>query len=65
MFDRVAAVILSLETDPRPSGCKKLRGTEQYRIRCGDYRILYTLDDRRLIVEIVAIGHRREVYRDL
>lgn len=64
-FDRVAEVILGLETDPRPHGSKKLRGLQAYRLRIGAYRILYTINDARRVIEIVAVGHRRDVYRDL
>lgn len=62
-FDRIAESICMLETDPRPHGSRKLRGLEQYRLRVGTYRILYTVDDRHHIVEIIAVGHRRDVYR--
>ncbi len=48
---------------PRPHGCQKLAGTPYYRIRQGDYRVLYSIDDGERIVEIIKIGHRREVYR--
>ena len=65
IFGRVTRAILSLEADPRPHGCTKLRGLEEYRIRVGDYRVLYTIDDRIRLIEIIAVGHRREVYRDL
>jgi mRNA interferase RelE/StbE len=61
-FKRVAAALLSLESDPRPRGYRKLRGSEQYRIRVGDYRVLYTIADEARLVEIVAVGHRRDVY---
>jgi len=64
VFNRAVAAILSLETNPRPHGCTKLRGVEEYRIRVGSYRVLYTIDDRARAVEIIAVGHRREVYRD-
>ena len=63
--ERVAQIILSLERDPRPRGCKKLAGVEQYRLRAGDYRILYTVEDRSREVEVVAVGHRRDVYHGL
>ena len=54
----------ALADNPRPHGCVKLAGSHnQYRIRAGDYRILYTLDDRRKIITIYRIRHRREVYR--
>ena len=49
--------------DPRPPGSVKLSGMEYYRIRQGDYRIIYEIEDNRLIVVVVKIGHRREIYR--
>lgn len=52
-----------LAHSPRPPGNEKLSGQERYRIRQGDYRIVYAIDDEARIVEIVKIGHRREVYR--
>lgn len=56
--------INELEKDPRHPGVKKLAGTSDgYRVRAGDYRILYTIDDRKKIVTIYRIRHRREVYR--
>ncbi len=54
--------ILSLEDNPRPRGTKKLSGREEYRLRVGNYRILYTVSDKDRVVTIFAIGHRREVY---
>ncbi len=52
-----------LAADPRPSGCKKLKGYEdEYRIRVGVYRILYTVKDDIVTVEIIAIGHRKDIY---
>ena len=53
----------ALRDDPRPPGSEKLSGDEKYRIRQGDYRVLYTTNDREVIVEVVKIGNRREVYR--
>jgi len=64
-FDRISAAILELETNPRPPGCKKLRGVEEYRLRIGPYRVLYTIDDSEKKVCIVSVGHRREVYRGI
>ena len=55
--------IQGLASHPRPTGYQKLSGQSQYRIRQGDYRILYAIDDTRRTVEIIKIGHRREVYR--
>jgi mRNA interferase RelE/StbE len=62
-FSRISNEILKLETVPRPRGCKKLRGRHEYRIRVGAYRILYIVDDANLSVEIIAVGHRRDIYR--
>jgi mRNA interferase RelE/StbE len=60
---RIIKRLLSLKEDPRPLGVKKLLGGERYRLRVGDYRVLYTIDDYRHLVEVSAVGHRREVYR--
>ena len=49
--------------DPRPPGSVKLSGMEYYRVRHGDYRIIYEIEDTRLIVVVVKVGHRREIYR--
>ena len=53
----------SLGENPRQEGCKKLSGQEKYRVRCGDYRILYSIEDTVLIVCVVKVGHRKDVYR--
>jgi mRNA interferase RelE/StbE len=60
---RVVAKIQLLARDPRPHGCEKLSGAEKYRVRQGDYRILYQIDDPAKSVTVVKIGHRREIYR--
>ncbi|MGH7822760.1 MAG: type II toxin-antitoxin system RelE family toxin [Candidatus Binatia bacterium] len=61
---RLVTRIQSLSTDPRPSGCEKLAGYEdRFRVRQGDYRIVYAVDDTDRAVTIFKIGHRREVYR--
>ena len=60
---RLAPVFDDLQADPRPPGAKKLIGIEGYRIRKGDYRILYTVSDRDCLVRIYRVGHRRDVYR--
>lgn len=60
---RVAVKIQRLGSNPRPDGVEKLSGQEKYRLRQGDYRVLYSIDDTQLTVVIVRIGHRREVYR--
>ena len=60
---RVVARIQAFATDPRPQGCEKLSAKDLYRLRQGDFRILFTVDDAALLVVIHKIGHRREVYR--
>ena len=60
---RIVAKITSLSDDPRPPGCEKLSGHDQYRMRQGNYRILYEIHDLDLVVLIVKVGHRRDVYR--
>lgn len=59
---RVLRRISLLANDPRPDGCKKLSGQERYRIRQGNYRVLYEIIDDRLIVVVVKVGNRRDVY---
>lgn len=59
----VAKRILALGDEPRPPGCQKLSGGEKYRIRQGTYRILYIVEDDKIVVVVVKIGHRRDVYR--
>lgn len=59
MFPRLEA----LAEEPRPSGCRKLKGGQQeWRIRVGDYRVVYTIDDRKLRVSVTRIRHRSEAY---
>jgi mRNA interferase RelE/StbE len=60
---RVVRRIRQLGEDPRPSGCQKLSGRDRYRIRQGSYRIVYAIEDERLVVYLVKVGHRRDVYR--
>jgi mRNA interferase RelE/StbE len=60
---RILDCIWALADDPRPSQSLKLTGEEKYRLRCGVYRVLYTIEDRQLVVEIVKVGHRKDVYR--
>lgn len=61
--ERIMQRIQALAEDPRPAGCEKLSTQERYRIRQGSYRIVYEIEDHRLVVMIVRIGHRRDVYR--
>lgn len=60
---RIVRVIRSLAEDPRPTGCRKLSGKDKYRIRSGQYRIVYAIEDAIFVVTIVKVGHRREVYK--
>lgn len=60
---RIARSTLALANNPRPSGVVKLSGRDAWRIRVGDYRVIYTIDDARQQVVVYAIGHRREIYR--
>ena len=59
---RIIEKIRSLASDPRPLGSKKLSGQEKYRIRQGNYRILYQVVDDELIINVVKVGHRRDIY---
>jgi mRNA interferase RelE/StbE len=61
---RVSKAILALEENPFPHGCKKLKNRDGFRIRIGDYRVLYFADAKAKQIVIGVIGHRREVYRD-
>ena len=60
---RIVTKQLELENNPRPPGVQKLHGHDSHRIRIGDYRVLYLIDDSSATVQVTAIGHRREVYR--
>ena len=62
-LQRIIDKILLLSQNPRPTGCEKLSGEEKYRIRQGNYRIVYSIEDLELIVIVVKIGHRKDVYR--
>lgn len=62
---RVVERIGRLAENPRPRGCEKLTGGERYRVRQGDYRIVYSIEDAVLVVWVVKVGNRRDVYRDL
>lgn len=61
--ERILSKIAQLEYDPRPIGIQKLTADEGYRIRTGNYRILFTIDDKRQIISIYRIKHRKDVYR--
>ncbi len=59
---RILRKTKALAHEPRPIGSQKLSGHERYRLRQGDYRILYSIEGARLIIVVVKVGHRREVY---
>jgi len=60
---RVQGVIALLADDPRPPASRPLTGRPVWRVRVGDYRVIYTIEDDRLVVVVITIGHRRDVYR--
>ncbi len=64
--ERIVETIDSLVEEPRPGGCKKLKGNRtpiRYRIRAGKYRIVYSVQDKVLLILVVEVGHRKDVYR--
>ncbi len=61
--DRLVEAIRALAVEPRPPGVKKLSGRDGWRIRVGAYRVLYEIHDAKLLILVVSVGHRREVYR--
>ena len=63
-FRRIIAAIQLLADDPRPAGCKKLVGSQRdWRIRIGEYRVLFEIDDTEQIVRVMRVRHRRDAYR--
>jgi mRNA interferase RelE/StbE len=60
---RVVERISKLAEDPRPSGSEKISGLDKYRVRQGRYRLLYAIENQDLIVQVVKVGHRKDVYR--
>ncbi|AFL80294.1 addiction module toxin, RelE/StbE family [Aequorivita sublithincola DSM 14238] len=61
-YSSIKSSILQLGENPRPQGYIKLKGREAYRIRISDYRIIYEIFDNELIVDVVALGHRKDIY---
>lgn len=61
--ERIINSIQPLAENPNPPGCKKLTGRDAWRIRVGNYRVIYEINNNELIVTVINIGHRREVYR--
>lgn len=62
-YERVKGAVRKLAEDPRPRGCQKLSGRDGWRIRVGNYRVIYEIDDLQQTVTVLHIGHRRDVYR--
>jgi len=62
VYSAIKTAIYALADDPRPHGYKKLKGRSGYRVRVGDYRVIYHIVDSVLVVEVIALGHRRDVY---
>ena len=62
-YERIKIAVASLSQEPRPQGCKKLTGREGWRIRVGNYRVIYEIDDTQQVLTILHIGHRRDVYK--
>lgn len=60
---RILSRLAGLETNPRPADVKKLKGRDAWRIRVGDYRVIYEIHDRELQILVITVGHRREIYR--
>ncbi len=62
-FERAKESIGNLSGNPRPPGCKKLTGRDGWRIRAGDYRVIYEIDDAGQTVTVLHVGHRRDIYK--
>jgi mRNA interferase RelE/StbE len=60
---KILAKVAALTENPRPKGCEKLAGPEFYRIRQGHWRIVYSIEDKKLVVCVIKIGHRKDIYR--
>lgn len=60
---KIFKALISLSENPRPNGCKKLIGTDSWRFRTGEYRIVYSIQDNILLIEVIRVAHRKDVYR--
>jgi mRNA interferase RelE/StbE len=66
VIPKILKVVAALAENPHPKGSKKLRGSEYtYRIRVGDYRVVYSIFSNLLVIEIISVGHRKGIYRKL
>lgn len=63
-YSNIKGAIYNLSINPRPNGYKKLKGRDGYRIRVGNYRIIYNIFDKILVVEVVHLGHRKNIYEE-
>lgn len=61
-YSNIKKAIIDLTQNPRPQGYKKLKGRDGYRIRTGDYRIIYDIFDKELVVDVITLGHRKDIY---
>ena len=61
-YERIEAAILRLGEEPRPANCQKMKGRDAWRIRVGEYRVIYEINDQARIVTILDVGHRKEIY---
>ncbi len=61
-FERVCDAVRALASNPRPPGCRKLVGRDGWRVRLGDYRVIYEIDDAARTVLVLHVGHRRDIY---
>ena len=61
-FSNIKTAILNLADNPRPNGCKKLKGRDAFRIRIADYRIIYEIHNNILLVLVIDLGHRKDIY---
>jgi mRNA interferase RelE/StbE len=61
-YSTIKQAIVELTNNPRPQGYKKLKGRSGYRIRIGNYRVIYEIVDQELLIEIVTLGHRKDIY---
>jgi mRNA interferase RelE/StbE len=62
-YSKIKEAIFELANIPRPIGCKKLKGRNGYRIRVSDYRIIYDIFDEELLIDVIDLGHRRDIYK--
>lgn len=64
LANKLESAMVKLEANPRPHGCEKMSVKDAYRIRVGEYRIIYEIHDKVLVVRVIDAGHQREVYKN-